>query len=72
MTMTNEPNKPAGVYRSHGALGLPNGVRIRGVDGAEKNIPEHRYRQNGYKPAFEALPWKMKFEVDSNGETGNA
>jgi hypothetical protein len=70
--MTNRSTKPVGICRSHGVLGLPNGVLIRDADGAEKNIPEQRYRQNGYEPAFEALPWKMKYEVGSNGEIGNA
>jgi len=70
MAMTKEPHKPIGIYRSHGVLGLPNGVRIRDVDGAEKYIPEQRYRQYGYEPLFDDLPWKIKFEVSSNGEPG--
>jgi hypothetical protein len=53
MAMTKEPHKPIGIYRSHGVLGLPNGVRIRDVDGAEKYIPEQRYRQYGYEPLFD-------------------
>lgn len=70
--MTGQANKPVGIYRKHGVLGLPNGVRIRNVSGAELDIPEQRYRNNGYEPPFEDLPWRKVYEGCPNADTSDA
>jgi hypothetical protein len=30
-----------------------------------KEMPESRYREKGYQPPFEQLPWKMEDEGDA-------
>ena len=47
-----------GVYRT---FSVENGTRYAHVEYdslAEMDIPEARYRARGYRPEFDALPWK--------------
>jgi len=45
-----------GIYRER--LGNLSSVRIRYDDGDEIDLPEQRYRAQGYDPPFDWLPWK--------------
>jgi hypothetical protein len=45
-----------GIYRER--VGSQNSVRIRYDDGEEIDLPENRYRAQGYDPPFDQLPWK--------------
>jgi hypothetical protein len=47
-----------GVYREHNGWGNQNSVRVRYDDGEEIDLPEERYRAQGYDPPFDWLPWK--------------
>lgn len=48
--------EPRGVYRTEGVNGKPNTVLLEsGTLGFD--IPEQEYRDGGYKPDFDDLPW---------------
>ena len=38
--------------------GAQHSARIRYDDGDEVDLPEDRYRAQGYDPPFDKLPWK--------------
>lgn len=57
--MTREPR---GVYRTQGEIGKPNTVLLEsGTLGFY--IPEQEYRDNGYKPDFDDLPWSHEYHA---------
>jgi hypothetical protein len=58
--MAEKPKRPIGLYRTRGLKGMPNTVRVQDVGGIEMemDIPEQRYRDNGYEPPYEQLPWR--------------
>lgn len=57
--MTREPR---GVYRTQGENGKPNTVLLEsGTLGFD--ITEQEYRDNGYQPAFEDLPWGREYHA---------
>jgi hypothetical protein len=45
-----------GIYRER--IGNQNSVCIRYDDGDEIDLPEDKYRAQGYDPPFDKLPWK--------------
>ena len=47
-----------GVYREQNGWGQQHSARIRYDDGEEIDLPEERYRAQGYDPPFDKLPWK--------------
>ena len=47
-----------GVDRERDGWGNQHRVRIRYDDGEEIDLPEDRYRAQGYDPLFDKLPWK--------------
>jgi hypothetical protein len=49
-----------GLYRIHGADGLPDDVRVED-DGIEVPLEERLYRARGYLPAVEHLPWRDEY-----------
>jgi hypothetical protein len=54
--------KPRGVYRTQGEVGLPNTVLLEyGALGF--NISEQEYRDNGYQPNFDGLPWGHEYHA---------
>ncbi|WP_363350875.1 hypothetical protein [Methylocystis echinoides] len=62
--------QPQGRYRTPGEAGKPNMAFVEvGRIGLE--ISEQDYRDRGYEPAFEALPWKKDYcPVDEKGDEG--
>lgn len=65
--MTGEPR---GVYRTQGENGKPNTVLLEsGTLGFD--IPEQEYRDSGYKPSFDDLPWSHEYHV-ANKKGDNA
>lgn len=54
------PEKPQGRYRTSGERGQPNTAFVEigriGID-----IPEQEYRDKGYEPDFDTLPWKAEY-----------
>ena len=48
---------PRGIYRERNGWGNQHSVFV-GYGDHRMDIPEDRYREEGYQPAFESLPWK--------------
>jgi hypothetical protein len=62
--------EPRGLYWTRGVGGLSNAAHV--TDGTLSfDIPEARYRHNGYKPSFDDLPWKEDYDPAKNMGTGN-
>ena len=52
--------QPQGRYRTQGEMGKPNTAFVEvGRIGLE--ISEQEYRDRGYEPAFDTLPWKINY-----------
>jgi hypothetical protein len=49
-----------GIYREINGWGSQHSARIRYDDGDEVDLPEERYRAQGYDPPFDKLPWKAQ------------
>jgi hypothetical protein len=49
-----------GIYRELNGWVTQHSARIRYDDGDEVDLPEERYRAQGYDPPFEKLPWKAQ------------
>jgi hypothetical protein len=47
-----------GIYRELNGWGNQHSARILYDDGDEVDLPEERYRAQGYYPPFDKLPWK--------------
>jgi hypothetical protein len=52
-----------GIYRELNGWGNQHSARIRYDDGDEIDLPEDRYRAQGYDPPFDKLPWKGAAEL---------
>jgi hypothetical protein len=64
-------NIPRGLYRIRGVGGLSNDVHV--VDVAMGfPIPEALYRERGYDPPVETLPWKEEYDAAQANKDGNA
>jgi hypothetical protein len=50
-------------YRELNGWGNQYSARIRYDDGDEVDLPEERYRAQGYDPPFDKLPWKAQASV---------
>lgn len=59
--------KPQGRYRSEGESGQPNTAFVEiGTIGLD--ITEQEYRDKGYEPDFDELPWKIQYCVVQKDE----
>jgi hypothetical protein len=47
--------EPRGIYRERNGWGNQHSVRVR--ERQELDVPEDRYRERGYQPPFNELPW---------------
>jgi hypothetical protein len=47
-----------GIYRELNGWGAQHSAHILYDDGDEVDLPEDRYRAQGYDPPFDRLPWK--------------
>ena len=53
---------PHGLYRTQGMGGLSNSVRV--TDGTIAfDMEEGHYRDKGYEPDFDVLPWKPEYDA---------
>ena len=46
-----------GIRKTKNGWGDQGSVLVRYPDGTEMDIPEDRYRLEGYQPPYEDLPW---------------
>ena len=50
-----------GLYRINGGWKAIHSVVVD-LDGGKYEVAEFRYRQNGYSPDFERLPWREEYK----------
>jgi hypothetical protein len=50
--------KPMGLFRERNGWGDRHSVRVKYDERQELDLPEDRYRERGYQPPFDELPWK--------------
>jgi hypothetical protein len=54
-----------GLYRVRDGWVTQHSVLVDVGDSTPKEMPESQYREKGYQPSFEQLPWKMEDEGDA-------
>ena len=54
--------EPRGIYRERNGWGDQHSVRVRYDEHQELDLAESRYRERGYKPNFDELPWNNETE----------
>ena len=52
------PVEPRGIYRERKGWGDQDSARVKYDEHQELDVPEDRYRDRGYQPPFDQLPWK--------------
>ena len=50
--------EPRGIYRERKGWGDQDSARVKYDEHQELDLPEDRYRNRGYQPPFDQLPWK--------------
>ena len=50
--------KPKGLFRERNGWGDQHSVRVKYDERQEIDLPEDPYRERGYQPPFDELPWK--------------
>jgi hypothetical protein len=50
--------KPTGLFRERNGWGAQHSVRVKYDERQELDLAEDRYRERGYQPPFDKLPWK--------------
>ena len=50
--------EPRGIYRERNGWGDQHSARVKYDEHQELDMSESRYRERGYKPPFDELPWK--------------
>jgi hypothetical protein len=50
--------KPKGLFRERNGWGDQHSVRVKYDERQEIDLAEDRYRERGYQPPFDELPWK--------------
>lgn len=51
-----------GLYRINRPIGMENDVQVGDVNGDnDMPLPESIYRERGYQPPFDELPWQEKY-----------
>jgi hypothetical protein len=50
--------KPKGLFRERNGWGEQHSVRVKYDERQELDLSEDRYRDRGYQPPFDELPWK--------------
>jgi hypothetical protein len=53
---------PRGIYRKRNGWGDQHSAHVKYDERQELDISESRYRERGYKPPFDKLPWKEEIE----------
>lgn len=49
---------PRGIYRERNSWHGQDSAHVKYDEHQELDLPEDRYRERGYQPPFEDLPWK--------------
>jgi len=57
--------EPRGIYRERKGWGSQDSAHVKYDERQELDLPEDRYRDRGYQPPFDELPWKD--EANDNG-----
>ncbi len=56
---------PKGLYRERNGWGAQHSARVKYDEHQELDVPEDRYRERGYQPPFDELPWKDEIANDN-------
>ncbi len=54
--------KPHGIYRERKGFGDQDSALVD-YGNTRLDVPEDRYRESGYEPPFDKLPWKKDYEA---------
>ena len=49
--------EPRGIYRERNGWGNQHSARVKYDEHQELDLAEDRYRERGYQPPFDELPW---------------
>ena len=50
--------EPRGIYRERYGWGNQHSAHVKYDEHQELDVSEDRYRERGYQPPFDKLPWK--------------
>ena len=64
------PVEPRGIYRERKGWGDQDSARVKYDEHQELDVPEERYRERGYQPPFDQLPWKDDGANDKKSSRG--
>jgi hypothetical protein len=65
MSLYHPLMEPRGVYRERNGWGTQHCARVKYDEAQELDVSEERYRDRGYLPPFEQLPWKDELANDN-------
>jgi hypothetical protein len=54
--------EPRGIYRERNGWGTQHSAHVKYDEHQELDVSEDRYRERGYQPPFDQLPWKGEVE----------
>jgi hypothetical protein len=54
----SKPMEPRGIYRERNGWNDQDCVRVKYDERQELDVPVDHYRERGYQPPFDELPWK--------------
>ena len=57
--------EPRGIYRERNGWGNQHSARVKYDEHQELDLPEDRYRERGYQPPFNELPWRDEAANDA-------
>jgi hypothetical protein len=57
--------EPRGIYRERKGWGHQDSARVKYDEHQELDVPEGRYRDRGYQPPLDQLPWKDDGAIDN-------
>jgi hypothetical protein len=57
--------EPRGIYRERKGWGNQDSARVKYDERQELDLSEDRYRERGYRPPFDQLPWKEEGAADN-------
>ena len=63
LAATTERPMTRGIYRTKTKEGGACYVHVEYVTPATMEVPEQRYRDKGYRPEFDKLPWKEEYDA---------
>ena len=57
--------EPRGIYRERNGWGNQHSAHVKYDEHQELDVSEDRYRERGYQPSFDKLPWKDESANDA-------